>query len=194
MTPRQLAKIPTGMKVCGKCQRELPKNTDFFARDQEKEDGFKSWCKVCRKESRDLAKAKEAAEVLKTLDMGILRNLAEAKPGGTTVPHVAEIYQNVMALLGGVQGFSMHLVANLHAAPPGGQIRQRILHDVLKMGEAVSDSNKVSMPAELMSDDDLETEIKRREDRMKIVSGKFTEVTDDESDQQPESGRDAVAG
>jgi hypothetical protein len=183
-----------GMKFCGKCQKELPKNRDFFDQDKEKEDGFKNWCKTCRKERRDLAKAKEAAEMMKTLDLSVLANLADAKPGGTTIPHVAEVYQNVMALMGGVQGYAMHLVANFIAAPPGGQIRQRIIADIGKMGMAVSDSNKVSMPSELMTDDDLETELKRREERMKILPGTFTDVTNEEGPEQPDAGRDAAAG
>lgn len=182
------------MKFCGKCQKELPKNRDFFDRDEGKEDGFKNWCKTCRKERRDLAKAKEASELIETLSKSVLANLADAKPGGTTIPHVAEIYQNVMALLGGVQGYSMLLAANLIAAPPGGQVRQRTLSDIAKMGMAVSDSNKVSMPSELMSDEDLEAELKRREERMKILPGTFTEVIDEEGPEQSDAGRDAAAG
>jgi thiol-disulfide isomerase/thioredoxin len=169
VTPRQIARTPTGLKVCGKCQKELPKSTDFFDRDQGKEDGFKNWCKACRSERRTLAEAQKAAEIMKTLDMSVVANLAEAKPGGSTVPHAAEIYQCAMALMGGVQGFAMHYVGNLMAAKPGSQTRERMLTGLVKLGTAVSDSNKVQMPTELMSDDEFEKEFQRREERLRVI-------------------------
>jgi len=166
------------MKICGHCQKEFPRNSDWFDRDGTKEDGFKNWCKQCRAEKRQQKELAEAADTIKKMDLAVLGNLAQAKPGGTTIPHAAEIYQNVMALMGGVQGYAMRLVGELLAAPPGGQIRQRYMTQIDKMAVAVSDSNKVSMPAEMMSDEDLETELAKREARMKIVPGTFTDVTD----------------
>jgi hypothetical protein len=45
-----------------------------------------------------------------------------------------------------------------------------------------------------MTDDDLEAELKRREERMKILPGTFTDVTNEEGPEQPDAGRDAAAG
>jgi hypothetical protein len=72
---------------------------------------------------------------MKTLDMSVMANLADARPGGSTVPHAAEIYQCAMALMGGVQGYAMHYVGNLMAAKPGSQTRERMLTGLMKLGQ-----------------------------------------------------------
>lgn len=186
--PKRITNTPPGMKMCGKCRKELPKNRDFFDRDNSKEDGFKSWCKQCRKERHELAQAKHAAELMKQLDMAVVLNLAQAKPGGTCVPHATEIYQSVMAIMGGVQGFAMHWAGTYTAAQPGSQTRERMLGGMLKLSQAVSDSNKVQMPAEMLTDEDLNEEVKRREERMKVIPAEFTEIVDDKETDQPDEG------
>src|SRR5690606_13712783 len=118
---------------------------------------------------------KEAAEVLDKLDLATVMQLANAKPGGTAIPHAAEIYQNVMALLGGVQGFAMHYVGNLVAAKPGSQTRERMLTGMVKLSQAVSDQNKVAMPTELMDDEQLAKAIEEREQRLRIVPAEITD-------------------
>jgi hypothetical protein len=164
------------MKCCGKCGLELPQNGDHFDRDQSKPDGFKNWCKKCRAEKRKAAELSRAASVLETLNKTMIAAIIESRPGGTNIPHQAEMYQILMSMLGGVQGWGMHWMAQYVAAAPGSQTRERMLGQMQKMAAAVSDSNKVSMPAELMSDADLDLELKKREDRMQIVSGNFTDV------------------
>lgn len=157
-----------GMKFCGRCQREFPANGDFFDADQTKPDGLKGWCKPCRKERRELKKAKQAAELLETLDKAMLANVAASRPGGAAMPHAAELYQDVMAMFGGSRGYAMHLGATFIAAAPGSQTRQRILADVMKLGQNVSDDKKIDMPTELLSDEDLEKRLAENEKRLTI--------------------------
>jgi hypothetical protein len=166
---------PAGMKWCGRCLKELPQNDDWFDRDATKADGFKNWCKQCRQERNELAKLTEAAEIVKTLDKAMIATLTDSQPGGTTVPHQAEMYQVLMSMMGGVQGWGMHWMAQYISAPAGGQSRERMMGQIQKMAAAVSDSNKVSMPAELMSDEDLEIELKKREERMRVIPTTFTD-------------------
>jgi hypothetical protein len=54
-----------------------------------------------------------------------------------------------------------------------------MLTGLIKQLAVLSDSNKVSMPAELMSDEDLEAEIARRE-RPTVLNSTAEEITDDE--------------
>lgn len=161
--------VAPGMKICGKCQQELPKNTDHFDRDSSKPSGFKGWCKKCRAERRAMTQAKEAAQMLEKLDLAIVANLAEAKPGGSCIPHQAEVYQNIMALMGGAQGLAMHFVSTYIAAKPGSMTRERMLGQINKMGASLSESAKVSPPTELMSDEEIEARLKESDERLKIV-------------------------
>ena len=166
-----------GEKRCGKCQKDFPRTTDFFDKDSSKHGGFRNWCKKCRKEKQEFMQAHAAAELLKKLDLTVISNLADSKPGGSNIPHAAEIYQNVMALMGGAQGFAMHWAGTFIASQPGSQTRERMLAGMQKLSQAVSDSNKVQMPSELMSDADLQAEIERREQQMKVVDATVTDAT-----------------
>ena len=164
------------MKCCGKCGYELPKNSDNFDKDSSKSDGFKNWCKKCREEKRKMARLDNAAAVLETLDKSMIAAITTQKPGGTNIPHQAEMYQVLMSMMGGVQGWAMHWLAQYTASAPGSQTRERMLGQMQKMAAAVSDSNKVQMPADLMSDEDLDAEIKKREERMRVVPAIFTDA------------------
>lgn len=193
--PKRITNVPaSGMKVCGHCQKEFPKNKDWFDRDSCKEDGFKNWCKKCRQERRNKQQLVEAASLMQKLDLSVVSNLSNSRPGGTDVPHAAEIYQNVMALFGGVQGFAMHWMGTFISAKPGSQTRERMLTGMQKLSQAVSDSNKVSMPSDLMSDEDLDKVMKEREARMRIVPAHVEDVTDDEANEQSEPDRGSAAG
>jgi hypothetical protein len=155
------------MKICGHCQKELPKNTDWFDRDQSKEDGFKNWCKACRKERRELARLQEAASIIDTLDKVVVANLANARPGGSDTPHQLEFFQYATMILGGVQGAVQFWAANMIAAKPGSQTRERAMGQYLKLMESCSGDGKVSPPPELMSEEDLKAAIARDEERMR---------------------------
>lgn len=151
---------------------ELPLATGFD-RDATKPDGYKSICKTCRSHIAETKRLEHAADMLKALDLGLVRALANSKAGGTDVPHLAEIYQSIIHLLGGVHGLAQQYVATYIASRPGSQTRERLLGQVVKMGEVVSDSKKVEMPVELMSDQDLEREIKERKKNM-VLDGEVT--------------------
>lgn len=166
----KLMRPDPGMKQCGKCGIEKPMNADHFDKDSSKYSGFKTWCKACRAEKKQALKLEGVAAVLQSMDQSVVKSLAESAAGGTNIPHAAEIYQHIMAHLGGVQGFAMHFAGNIIAAQPGGQIRERMLTNLMKLGQAVSDDNKVAMPFELMSTEDLNKELERREGNMRIVN------------------------
>jgi hypothetical protein len=172
-------RTPEGMKVCGHCCLEKPANDDHFDVDQSKPDGFRNWCKECRKKRADLKRLKNAADVIETLDKELLRNLTKSKNGGSNVPHIAQLCEAIVHILGGHQGVAQHWASNMIAAKPGSQTRERMLTGLIKQLAVLSDSNKVSMPAELMSDEDLEAEIARRE-RPTVLNSTAEEITDDE--------------
>jgi hypothetical protein len=175
-------RTPEGMKVCGHCCLEKPANDDHFDHDQSKPDGFRNWCKECRKKKADLKRLKNAADVIETLDKELLRNLAKSKNGGSNVPHIAQLCEAIVHILGGHQGVAQHWASNMIAAKPGSQTRERMLTGLLKQLAVLSDSNKVSMPAELMSDEDIDKELARRAERAQVFN-----VTPQESDVDPEA-------
>lgn len=157
---------PAGLKECGKCRKELPANTDFFDKDKSKTDGLKGWCKQCRQAKKDLERNQHAAQMLETLDKTVMANLAKAKPGGSAMPHATEIYQCLMGMVGGPQGFAMHWAATFIASKPGSMTRERMLSALQKLAVAVSEDGKVNKPTELLSTEELQAELDRREKEM----------------------------
>ena len=166
---------PAGLKCCTRCNHEYPATDEHYDVDNSKPDGFKTHCKKCRNDRLKDMRLERAAGVLETLDKSMMEALTQARPGGSNVPHQAEMYQVLMSMMGGVQGWGMHWMAQYLASAPGSQTRERMLGQMQKMAAAVSDSNKVAMPAEMMSDEDLDIELRKREDRMRVIHAEFTD-------------------
>ena len=182
LTRRGCEKTPVGMKVCGHCLNEFPANQDYFDRDMSKPDLLRNWCKECRKNKQEMKRLNDAATVIEAMDKELLRGLTQSKNGGSNVPHIAQLCEAIVQILGGHQGVAQHFVATMLAAKPGSQTRERMLSAVIKTITALSDSNKVSMPAELMSDEDLDKELALRAERAQVFN-----VTPQENTVDPEA-------
>ena len=160
------------IRLCkGPCQRNLPLNEKNFDRDSRKEGGFRFFCKECRAEARKLKEALKVDEQVEKLDRAAMAAVRAMANGGTDLPHVAELYQVLMNLLGGVQGFGKHYVANMLQAPAGSQTRQRMLSDINKLAMVATASGAVSKPANLMTDEDLMKELESRQVRLQKLMG-----------------------
>lgn len=163
-------KTPEGMKVCGHCCLEKPANDDHFDVDRSKNDGFRNWCKECRKNKSELKRLSNAANVIEAIDKELLKGLTQSKNGGSNVPHLAQLCEAYVQILGGHQGVAQHWAATLLAAKPGSQTRERMLTGLQKMIASLSDSNKVSMPVELMSDEEVDKALAEREAKMRSIT------------------------
>ena len=169
----------------GPCQRDLELNEDNFDRDSRKEAGFRFFCKKCRAEARKLKEALTISSQLKLLDDTAMKAVHEMPDGGTDIPHVAELYQVMIGLLGGVQGFGRHYVANMLQAAPGSQTRQRMLADINKLGIVATASGAVTKPVSALTDEDLVNELRRREVKLRMMQPEIrieqVEKVDDEA-------------
>jgi hypothetical protein len=155
-------------KLCGgPCQ--LAKTLDNFDRDRSKPGGYKSWCKECRKK-RDASEGEDViARAVNELDMELLARVAGAPIGGSNMPHQVKLMETILARLGGVEGMATLAVANMLAAPPGSQQRERFLSKVISLVQACSGDGKVSKPRELMSDEELKADTDKRMERLGLV-------------------------
>jgi hypothetical protein len=158
---------PDLRQCTGPCQQRLTK--DRFDKDASKADGLKAWCKECRRNKREAERDKQISQVLGDLDAATLVQLASAPSGGSALPHQVQALEAVMQLFGGVNGFANMYVANILAAPPGSQARQRALDKVWTAIQMCSDDAKVSKPREQMTDEELDQVTRERMKRMGIV-------------------------
>lgn len=170
-------------KHCKRCDEF--KEIASFDRDATKEDGYKAVCKPCRAEVQKAKRLGDSIDVLRQLEKNVITGLANSKPGGTDVPHVAEIYESAIGMLGGVHGLVQQMWATYLAAQPGSQTRERLLGQIIKIGMVISDSKKVEMPVELMSDQDLQREIETRR-KGYVVEGQVKETGDGDAKEATE--------
>lgn len=155
------------LKFCGgPCQKQKP--IEAFARQSDKPDGRKPWCKQCLKERKLAQKKKQLDYALEHIDERALATLSQAKPGGTNLPHQVQALESIMSLIGGVQGFALLFAANMAATNPGSETRSRILNKVLSAIQLCSDDAKVAKPRHLMSDEELDAAINERMNRLRI--------------------------
>jgi hypothetical protein len=172
--------MPAGKECAGPCAAILPLTPDHWDVDASRADGFRRICKKCRALARELKKSQTLDKAIKKLDRATSRALSLAQNGGTDVPHMAETFEHLMRLLGGVQGFSRHVIANMMAAAPGSQTRERILNSILKLNMAVTEEGATVMPTDL-TDADLERELERRQVKLGIFPGKPVDAPSEET-------------
>lgn len=171
-----LPEIPPLKACAGTCGLtcELPQAPDFFDVDQGNPDGFKKVCKQCRKERRQMLKVKSHREKRARVDSLIAKLIDRAQFGGSDVPHIAEVYAKIVALMGGSNGFAMAFLDTYIYAERGGAVRQRLLNQLGNMGTAVTATGAAEIPNELLSPEELDKKISRLAKQAKVVDSTAT--------------------
>lgn len=183
---------PPKLKRCkGPCQMIIefdPERVgEFFDVDTKNKDGFKRICKSCRSEQRLVKKIAERNQRLQHIDQRIVGLLNQARPGGTEVPHIAEVFSKIVQLMGGANGLAMSVVQTYVQAPPGSPTRQKMLAHILHVAKSTTDSGAAKVPLEMLNEEELEAEIIRRDRARGIVTSmppklQAPEIDEDDSD------------
>lgn len=153
---------PDDIKMCTMCAQELPATADYFDRDSSKPSGFKSVCKACRAIKDDHDKNLRLDENVRLMDDAALAMLQQMARGGSDVPHVAEVYQNIMQAFDGAGGFAVHFMNQYLSCKPGSAMRNKLLETIVSMSKHVSESGAAQIPLELMSDEDLQNKLEQQ--------------------------------
>lgn len=165
-------------EACGVPKQLIAKNFRSLPKTDTK---FDHVCKPCRA-------ALIRKQKLDRLEHRACNNFLEkANSGGSNIPHTSEILESIVTLMGGANGLASALMAQYHAAPPGGRIRTSLLQMIFKLSQDVADSGATRAPAALLSDEELEAAI---EERMKtaVLTFKGQQVLGVEAD-IPDCGR-----
>lgn len=144
------------MRDCDSCGMSLPLTATMFDRDNSDAQGFKRICKQCRSEQRQKRADKELDERITQFDKKSLALLDRAVAEGSDIPHIGEIFENVIRLVGGVGGFAGHLVAQMLATKIGSKERSAILKLIVTMAERVTESGVATVRLDMLTDEDLE--------------------------------------
>lgn len=171
-----------GMKMCMECGEGYEMPEKHFDKDATKPDGLRTTCKTCRAE-KDLKKEdNRIAKIVDDMDQHSVELLMGLAGSGSDVPHSAEIFQTLLRVFGGMDGFAQHYMLQYLSAKPGSQIRQRMLDTIIKLGMKVTDSGAAQLPVEMMGDEDIERELARRTKRLFTVVPEVANVKDSTAD------------
>jgi len=169
---------------CGTCRNLFPLTSANFHKDSKGDLGFKNICKKCRTTAAKAADDRQLIANAKELEkeaediVGAANSFLKVTSSAAaknSVPHLAELYEQMMYVFGGSEGMASRYKETFEAAPEGGSVRRGILDTVLKTGERVSEMGVAQVPTELISDDDLTNEI---QNRLKLILGKDAHLVD----------------
>lgn len=160
------------IQQCDKCGMNKPLTASFFDKKVDAGSGFRTTCKTCRKHERmeqteiTTPKAGNMEQLLASGDLALVNKFGEmmtlGAAGGTSVPHIAEVYESVMSAFGGPAGYAAQIVATYLAASPGSQVRQRVLTMIAKMAGDATESGKATIRLDLLTDEELDAVVKDR--------------------------------
>lgn len=183
-------------RTCRTCGQSLPLNANMFDRDNADEMGFKWVCKMCRSLKEKQKEDVEFDERITKFDKNSFKLLETMLATGADVPHHAEIFQEIIRVMGGVSGVAGHFMAQFLGSKLGTRERTNLLSMLFKMSEKVTDSGAAVIPLEMLTDEDLEKA--RLEAMRKIMGPKLIELEEAkyealkaqrrvESDREPEA-------
>lgn len=148
------------VKTCIECQGTYPCTPEFFHRSK---DGFHARCRKCRNANERGGRKKVANKRLARIERKSLESFIKAaKAGGTSVPHSAELLEQILTYFGGVNGFATAWMKQFYDAPAGGAFRTKMLDGVFRLVQTNTAMGGAKKPLELMTEEELESELRRR--------------------------------
>ncbi len=179
-------------KTCVECGTSYPATTANFHKSK---DGFHSKCRKCRNKGERGARKKKRNKKLEEIEKGAVDLFtAAARIGGANIPHSSELLEVLMEYFGGVRGFANAYMKQFYDAPVGGAFRTKMLDSVVRLVVGNTAMGGAKKPLELMSEEELEAEL-RRQVLEAAMSLKKVEVVDEVRNLplvQPDSGAGAV--
>lgn len=148
------------MRMCIGCQQSLPATTEFFHKSK---DGFHARCRKCRNRLERGKRKTKRNKKLDEIERGAVKLfVSAARIGGANIPHSSELLEVLMEYFGGVRGFSNAFMKQFYDSPVGGAFRTKMLDSVLRLVVGNTAMGGAKKPLELMSEEELEAELRRQ--------------------------------
>lgn len=148
------------LKVCIGCGASLPATTQFFHKSK---DGFHARCRKCRNKKERSARKKKTNKKLEEIERGAVDLfISSARLGGANIPHSSELLEVVMEYFGGVRGYANVFMKQYYDSPAGGAFRTKMLDSLMRLVVGNTAMGGAKKPLELMSEEELEAELRRQ--------------------------------
>jgi hypothetical protein len=126
-------------------------------------DGFHARCRKCRNAHEKKSRKKKTNKKLAEIEKGAVDLfVASARIGGANIPHSSELLEVLMEYFGGVRGFANVYLKQFFDAPSGGAFRTKMLETIVRLTSANTALGGAKKPLELMTDEELESELRRK--------------------------------
>ena len=78
-----------------------------------------------------------------------------------SVPHMAELFEAIMTAFQGTQGFARHVMHTFLSAKPGSAVKQKILSDIIKLGQKTTETGLAQVSMDKLTTEELDELHKR---------------------------------
>lgn len=147
-------------KACVECGVSYPATVANFHKSK---DGFHSRCRKCRnKRERQKHKKKRNSKLAEIEKGAVDLFIASARLGGASIPHSSELLEVLMEYFGGVRGFANAYMKQYYDSPVGGAFRTKMLDSLVRLVVGNTAMGGAKKPLELMSEAELEAELRRQ--------------------------------
>lgn len=162
-------------KTCIECGVTFPATNRYWHKSK---DGFHARCRNCRNKREKESRKRKRNKKLDQMERGAVDLfVAAARLGGANIPHSSELLETIMEYFGGVRGFANAYMKQYYDSPIGGAFRTKMLDSVVRLVTTNTAMGGAKKPLELMSEEELESEL-RRQVMEAAVSMKNFEVVD----------------
>ncbi len=151
-----------GEKCCVECGDVRPDDDVMFPVYRKQ----RTMCLACvakkRKVAREQRNETRARKMARIEGKAVDTLIASARSGGATVPHSAELLEQLMDYFGGVAGFSSMLLKQYFDAKPGSAARTKLLEMVTRLVTTNAEQGGSKKPLTFWTEDELNSEIEQR--------------------------------
>ena len=126
-------------------------------------DGFHARCRKCRNQKIRKDRKGKRNKKLDEIEKGAVDLfVGAARLGGANIPHSSELLEVLMEYFGGVRGFANAYMKQYYDSPVGGAFRTKMLESLVRLVVGNTAMGGAKKPLELMSEEELESELRRQ--------------------------------
>lgn len=144
---------------CGTVHQDTPEHFPVFRKSR-------LMCLACvakRRKARQAQKNESRARQMAKIESKAVDTLlAASRQGGATIPHSAELLEQLMDYFGGTAGFSSVLLKQYFDAKPGSSARTKMLEMVTRLVTTNAEQGGSKKPLTFWTEEELNAEMEQR--------------------------------
>lgn len=148
-------------RFCKVCLDEKPTTREFFQYNRKSPDKCKSICKECMERDRkalDNTALAARVEMVDDAAMNVIKTVAKSK-NPARIPHIADIFERIMNLCGGAEGYAQKLMDDYEAAEEGSIQRTQLHKLITTYAMKTTEVGAAEKPTDSLDDDEIESKI-----------------------------------